>query len=34
MMAYLLVGCSNGGCMTIGMIRTTGELDSSSFLIL
>ena len=31
MMEHPLVGCSNGGCMTMGMIRTTGELDSSSF---
>lgn len=31
MMEHPLIGCSNGGCMTMGMIRTTGELDSSSF---
>lgn len=31
MMAHLLVGCSNGGYMTMGMVRTTGELDCSSF---
>lgn len=32
MMEHPLVGCSNGGCMTMGMVRTTGELDCSSFL--
>lgn len=32
MMEHPLVGCSNGGCMTMGMVRTTGELDCSFFL--
>jgi hypothetical protein len=28
MMEHPLVGCSNYGCMTMGMVRITGELDS------
>ena len=32
MMEHSLVGCSNGEYMTMGMVRTIGELDCSSFL--
>lgn len=32
MMEYSLVGCSNGGYMTMEMVRITWELDCSSFL--
>lgn len=31
MMEHSLIGCSNGGYMTMEMAMTTGELDSSSF---
>ena len=31
MMEHPLVGCSNYGCMTMGMFRTTGELDINWF---
>ena len=31
MMEHPLVGCSNGGYMTMGMVRTTGKLNCSSF---
>lgn len=31
MMEHPLVGCSNYVCMTMEMVRTTGELDCSSF---
>lgn len=31
MMEHPLVGYSNGGYMTMGMVRTTVELDCSSF---
>ena len=31
MMEHPLIACSNGGYMTMGMIRSTGELDCSSF---
>lgn len=31
MMEQPLVGCSNGGYMTMGMVRTTGKLNCSSF---
>ena len=32
MMEHPLVGCSNGGYMTMEMVMTTRELDCSSFL--
>lgn len=31
MKEHPLVGCSNGGYMTMGMVRTTGKLNCSSF---
>ncbi len=31
MMEHPLIGCSNGGYMTMEMVMTTGKLDCSSF---
>ena len=31
MKEHPLVGCFNGECMTVGMVRITEELDCSSF---
>ena len=31
MMEHSLVGCSNGEYMTMGMVRTIGELDLNWF---